>query len=169
MRTIRQPDSAYVYTISAEHPPIARVACNESVLIETMDAFEGRLSTSRDLYSQKCPGPPWANSQTRPIFIEVAKPGDTLVFHIDHIEPTQSFAITALIPEFGGLTGTSQSATLGRPLPESTRIPPIDEGGLRFNETISLPLEPFIGTLGTAPDLEANSSLLPGYWGGNME
>lgn len=169
MRTIRQPDDAYVYTLSALHPPIATVACHETVLIKTVDAFEGKLNSSDDLYSQKCPGPPRANPQTGPFVIEEAEPGDTLVVQIHNIEPAESFAITALIPEFGGLTGTSLTATLDEPLPESTRILPIEDGSLRFNDTISLPLEPFIGTLGTAPDLEAISSLVPGYWGGNMD
>ncbi|TWU30256.1 acetamidase/formamidase family protein [Bythopirellula polymerisocia] len=169
MRTIRQPDDAYVYTLSAVHPPIASVACNETVVIETIDAFEGKLRSSSDLYSQKCPGPPRANPQTGPISVEGAKPGDTLVVHIHNIEPAESFAVTALIPEFGGLTGTSLTATLDRPLPESTRILPIEDGALRFNDTTMLPLEPFLGTLGTAPDLEAISSLVPGYWGGNMD
>ncbi len=169
MRTIRQPEDAYVYTLSALHPPIATVACNETVSIETIDAFAGKLKSADDRYSQNCPGPPRANPQTGPILVEGAEPGDTLVVQIHHIEPAESFAVTALIPEFGGLTGTSHTATLDAPLPESTRILPIEDGYLRFNEKISLPLEPFLGTMGTAPDLEAISSLVPGYWGGNMD
>ncbi|QGJ71403.1 Glycerol-3-phosphate acyltransferase PlsX [Planctomycetales bacterium 10988] len=169
MRTLRQPENAYVYTLSAEHPPIATIPCDETVLIETIDAFEGRLQSPEDLYSQKCPGPPRANPQTGPFFIEGAEPGDTLIVSIKEIEPAEDFAITALIPEFGGLTGTSYTATLDTPLPESTRILPIEGKSLRFSDELSLPLAPFIGTLGTAPDLEAISSLVPGYWGGNMD
>lgn len=169
MRTIRQPDDAYVYTLCARHPPVAKVECGESVVVDTIDAFGGVLRSSADLYSEKCPGPPRANPQTGPIYIEGAEPGDTLVVSIDDIQPTESFAITALIPEFGGLTGTTQTATLDAPLPERTRLLPIDGDCLQFSEQISLPLEPFIGTLGVAPDLEAISSLVPGYWGGNMD
>jgi len=169
MRTIRQPNDAYFYTLGAQHPPIATVACNETIVIETIDAFEGMLRSADDLYSQKRPGPPRANPQTGPLFIEGAEPGDTLLVHIDQIEPSESFAVTALIPEFGGLTGTKFTATLDDPLPELTRILPIEDGMLRFDDKLSLPLQPFLGTLGTAPDLEAISSLVPGYWGGNMD
>lgn len=169
MRRIRQPNHAFVYTLSAEHQPVATVACNETACIETIDAFEGRLRSSADLYSQKCPGPPRANPQTGPIYVEGAEPGDTLVVTIENIEPTEAFAVTALIPEFGGLTGTSHTATLDDPLPEVTRLLPIENGTLRFDESRALPLAPFVGTLGTAPDLEAISSLTPGYWGGNMD
>lgn len=169
MQTIRQPDDAYVYTISAHHPPIARVACEETLCIETVDAFGGKLRSPEDLYSEKCSGPPRANPQVGPIYVDGAEPGDTLVVHIEQIEPREPFAVTALIPEFGGLTGTSHTATLDEPLPERTRILLIENGQLQFNDRTWLPLEPFLGTLGTAPDLEAISSLVPGYWGGNMD
>jgi amidase len=34
---------------------------------------------------------------------------------------------------------------------------------------VTLPYEPFIGTIGTAPEIEAISSLQPDYYGGNMD
>jgi acetamidase/formamidase len=138
-------------------------------VVETIDAFGGRLTKPEDRYSNCCPGPPRANPQTGPLYIEQAEPGDTLVVHIDRIEPSQDFAVTALIPEFGGLTGTALTATLDAPLPERTRILPIEGEQIHFSESIRLPLEPFLGTLGTAPDLESISSLVPGRWGGNMD
>lgn len=169
MRTIRQPEEGYVYTLCAEHPPVARVTCGESIEIETIDAFEGKLASPSDLYSEKCPGPPRANPQTGPIYVEGVEPGDTLIVSIESIQPTEPYAVTALIPEFGGLTGTSYTATLDAPLPERTRILPIEGDLLQFTPEISLPLRPFIGTMGVAPDLEAISSIVPGYWGGNMD
>lgn len=169
MRTIRQPDEAYVHTLSAHHPPIARVECGELVCVETIDAFGGRLRSSNDLCTEKCPGPPRANPQTGPIYVEGVEPGDTLVVTIEDVVPREDFAVTALIPGFGGLTGTMQTATLDAPLPERTHILPIKDGALRFSDAVVLPLEPFVGTIGVAPDLEAISSLVPGYWGGNMD
>lgn len=168
-RVIRQPHGEYVYTYSGAHEPIAHVRCGETLCVETIDAFEGRLTNSGELYSERCPGPPWANPQTGPLFIEGAAPGDVLVCHLLSIEPATDFAVTALIPEFGGLTNTAATATLNSPLPESTRRLPIDEGELVFSDRVRLPLAPFLGTLGTAPPLEAISSLVPGRWGGNMD
>lgn len=169
MQKIRQPEDSYVYTYGPSHPPIARVRCGEVVVVETIDAFGGKLRHPHNLYSQCCPGPPRANPQTGPLYIEQAEPGDTLVVHIDQIEPLEDFAVTALIPEFGGLTGTALTATLDAPLPESTRILPIKGDDILFSDSIRLPLQPFLGTLGTAPDLESISSLVPGRWGGNMD
>ena len=41
--------------------------------------------------------------------------------------------------------------------------------GVRFSDRITLPYEPFTGTMGVSPEIEAVSSLQPDYWGGNMD
>jgi acetamidase/formamidase len=41
--------------------------------------------------------------------------------------------------------------------------------GVKFSDRITLPYEPFVGTLGVSPEIEAVSSLQPDYWGGNMD
>src|SRR5690606_7310038 len=76
---------------------------------------------------------------------------------------------TALISEFGGLVGTSQTAMLNPPLPEMVRKMKVTEAGIRFSDRITLPYEPFLGTLGVSPEIEAVTSLQPDYWGGNMD
>ena len=45
----------------------------------------------------------------------------------------------------------------------------VTEQGIKFNSKITLPYEPFIGTLGVTPEIEAVTSLQPDYWGGNMD
>ena len=37
------------------------------------------------------------------------------------------------------------------------------EDGVRWNDKITLPYEPFIGTLGVSPEIEAITSLQPDY------
>lgn len=166
---LRQPEDRFAYTFSAAHPPIASVKPGESVCIETVDAFEGKLRSERDLFSERCPGPPRSNPLTGPIFVEGAEPGDVLLVHLERIEPAAQHAITALIPSFGCLTGSRQTATLNAPLPERTRVLPIDGDELVWNANVRLPLAPFVGTLGVAPELEAISSLTSGPWGGNLD
>ena len=49
---------------------------------------------------------------------------------------------------------------------------PISDGEVTFSESLDIPpypYEPFYGTMGTAPELEAVSSLAPGVHGGNMD
>ena len=77
---------------------------------------------------------------------------------------------TALIPEFGGLVGTTRTALLNKPLAEYVKkIEVTVEGGVKWGDKITLPYQPFIGTIGTAPEIEAISSLVPDYYGGNMD
>ena len=45
----------------------------------------------------------------------------------------------------------------------------VTEQGIKFNSKITLPYEPFIGTLGVSPEIEAITSLQPDYYGGNMD
>jgi acetamidase/formamidase len=81
----------------------------------------------------------------------------------------QPVGTTALITEFGGLVATTNTALLNPPLPERVKKMEVTEAGIKFNDKITLPYEPFIGTLGVSPEIEAVSSLQPDYWGGNMD
>jgi len=77
---------------------------------------------------------------------------------------------TCLIAEFGGLVATGDTALLNAPLPERVKKVEVTvEGGVKWNDKITLPYEPFIGTIGTSPEIEAISSLVPDYYGGNMD
>lgn len=166
---IRQPGD-YCYTYSPFHKPIATVKPGQRVAIETLDAFENKLNSPEDMCTEKCHFP-FLNPQTGPIVVEGAEPGDTLVVHLHDITPTRDFAVTAILPSFGGLTSTTYTRTLNEPLEEETRLLPIDMKAreIHFNEKIRLPYEPFVGTIGVAPQIEAVNSLTPCYWGGNMD
>ena len=58
---------------------------------------------------------------------------------------------------------------LNQPLPEKVKKLKVDEKGVYWSDRITLPYEPFIGTIGTSPEIEAISSLQPDYYGGNMD
>ena len=114
---------------------------------------------------------PYVNPQCGPIFVEGAEKGDVLAVHIHSIMPrgSQPVGTSALIPEFGGLVSNGATAMLNPPLPERVMKYHVTEKGVKFNDRITLPYEPFIGTLGVSPEIEAVSSLQPDYWGGNMD
>ncbi len=97
---------------------------------------------------------------------------DCLAVYIKSIVPRgpQPRGTTVIMPEFGGLVPTMDTALLTAPLPERVRKLEVDvETGVKWNDRITLPYEPFIGTIGTAPEIEAISSLVPDYYGGNMD
>jgi amidase len=170
--TVEVVPQDYSYIFNPYRESIARVKPNERVTIQTNDAFESRITKIEDLPSRALATAKFLNPQTGPIYVEGAEPGDTLAIHIESIEPTRDFAVSVLIPYFGGLTSTNFTRTLQDPLPERVWIWNLVDGGSNlFNEELGLklPWEPFLGTLAVAPDLEAITALSPGPFGGNMD
>jgi acetamidase/formamidase len=158
----------YVYGPYAD--PVLRIQPGDTVEVETQDAFEGAIRSEADLPSRVL-NMPFVNPQNGPIAVEGAAKGDVLAVEILSILPRgpQPAGTTALIPEFGGLVGTPTTAMLNPPLPERVKKMQVTPEGIRFSDRITLPYEPFCGTMGVSPEIEAVSSLQPDYWGGNMD
>jgi acetamidase/formamidase len=163
---IRTTRYSYVFSPYAE--PIASVRPGETLDIYTEDAFESRVQSTSDLPTKVLDFPK-VNPQTGPIYVEGAEKGDTLAVEILEIEPTRDFVASAFIPYFGGLTSTDRTALLNDPLPERVFIYPLRDGAIELPRGISVPYEPFLGTLATSPEIEAISTLVPGPFGGNMD
>lgn len=158
------------YVYGAYTDPVITVTPGAVITVETHDAFEGKIKSETDQPS-KILNFPFLNPQTGPIFIEGAEKGDCLAVKIISIKPRgpQPVGTTCLIPEFGGLVATGDTALLNEPLPEKVKKVRLDENGVYWSDKITLPYEPFIGTIGTSPEIEAISSLQPDYYGGNMD
>lgn len=165
-KEIIQPGQ-HSYVFSRYLEPIATVQPGETVVIHTKDAFENRIAKETDVPSEILGD--YLNPQTGPIYIAGAEPGDTLVAHIIDIEPTRDWAVSILKENFGGLTGTDLTRTLNAPLPEKVWIYKLKDGMLKNNERLHFPWRPFMGTIGTAPEIEAISALTPYNHGGNMD
>ncbi len=159
----------YIYTASLE--PVLTVDPGAVIVAETHDAFEGKIRHETDKPSEIL-NFPYLNPQNGPIYVNGAEKGDCLAVYIESIVPRgeQPRGTTVIMPEFGGLVPTADTALLTAPLPERVRKLHIDvESGTKWNDRITLPYEPFIGTLGVSPQAEAISSLVPDYYGGNMD
>lgn len=171
-RTVEVKSQDYSYVFNPYREPIARVKPQDRVVVYTEDAFESRITNKEDLPSRALANAKFLNPQTGPVYIEGAEPGDTLAVNIESIEPTRDYAVSALIPYFGGLTSTAMTRTLQEPLPEKVWVWNVsDDGSKLSNEDLGVEVEwdPFLGTLAVAPDLEAISALAPGPFGGNMD
>ena len=164
----RQGRYHYVYGPYAE--PVLTIRPGDIVVAETHDAFEGKIRSESDKPSEKM-NLPFANPQNGPIRVEGAKKGDVVAILIHDIAPRgpQPVGTTTIMAEFGGLVGTAQTAMLNPPLAERVRKMEVTRDGIRFSNRITLPYEPFIGTLGVSPEIEAITSLQPDYYGGNMD
>ncbi len=164
----RQGKYHYVYGPYAS--PVLSIEPGDIVVAETQDAFEGAIRSESDKPSELL-NVPFLNPQCGPIAVAGAEKGDALCVYIHSIKPRgpQPVGTTALITEFGGLVATNNTALLNQPLPERVKKMEVTEQGIKFNSRITLPYEPFIGTLGVSPEIEAVTSLQPDYWGGNMD
>jgi len=164
----KQGDFHYVYGPYAK--PTLKIDPGEIVVVETEDAFGGVLTSESDKPTTKL-NFPYLNPQCGPIAIEGVEKGDCLAVYIHGVETrgAQPAGTTCIIPEFGGLVSTGSTAMLNPPLPERVRKLHVDKDGVRWSDKITLPYEPFIGTIGVSPEIEAISSLQPDYHGGNMD
>jgi len=160
----------YHYVYGPYEKPVLTISPGDIVEAETLDAFGGAIKTTKDLPSKVLKFP-FVNPQNGPIFVKGAEKGDVLAVLILSVEPRgpQPAGTTALIPEFGGLVGTPTTAMLNKPLPELVKKMKVTTKGVEFSKRVMLPYEPFIGTLGVSPEIEAVLSLQPDYWGGNMD
>ncbi|NDW05529.1 acetamidase/formamidase family protein [Jiella pacifica] len=159
----------YVYGHAVE--PVLTVDPGAVVSSETHDAFEGAIKHETDKPSEIL-NFPYLNPQNGPIYVNGAEKGDCLAVYIESVVPRgpQPRGTTVIMPEFGGLVPTGDTAMLTAPLPERVKkLEVTEEKGTVWNERITLPYEPFIGTIGTSPEIEVISSLVPDYYGGNMD
>jgi acetamidase/formamidase len=156
--------------------PVRTVQPGTVLELWTEDAFGGKVKGPDDLVSKVIEFP-FVNPQTGPFLVEGAEPGDTLALHFVSIEPSRDWAASSTIPFFGSLTSTHATATLQEALEERVWMYEVDakQRTVTFRTldgefSTDLPLDPMHGTVGVAPaNFEAKSSLVPDYYGGNMD
>jgi amidase len=160
----------YHYTMGPYSDPVLHVEPGDRIIVETRDAFEGAIKTERDKVTEKCTMP-FLNPQNGPIMIKGAEKGDAVAVYIESMVPRgdNPRGTCAMIPEFGGLTGTYYTATLNDPLPEIIRKINVDEKWVYWSDRVTLPYKPHIGTLSCSPEIDSISSLTPDNHGGNMD
>ena len=158
------------YTIGPYSEPVMVIKPGDRVIVDTRDAFEGKIVTEQDLPSAKL-RVPFLNPQNGPIMIEGAEKGDVVAVYIESMLPrgTNPRGTCCLIPQFGALTGTDFTALLNDSLPEITRKIDIDENGVYWSKRVTLPYKPHIGTLSLSPEIDSINSLTPDNHGGNMD
>jgi acetamidase/formamidase len=170
------PDpSEFAWTFGGA-PPVMKVNPGDVLELWTEDAFGGKVRGPDDVISKVIEFP-FVNPQTGPFFVEGAEAGDTLAIHFVSIEPSRDWGASTLVPLFGALSSTHQTASLQDPLPEIVWIYEVDRarGTVMYRASaggysVELPLDPMHGTVGVAPaNLESRLSLVPDAHGGNMD
>ena len=165
-----QRQGQFQFTMGPYSQPALSIKPGDRVITETLDAFGGQIQSEKDSPSKKLVLP-FLNPQNGPILVEGAEKGDTVAIHLESIVPRgeNPRGTICMIPHFGGLTGTDLTATLNAPLPEIVKKVDVDENGIYWNDRLTLPYKPHIGTLSCSPEIDSINSLTPDNHGGNMD
>lgn len=168
------PES-FVYTFGGAEAAL-RVRPGTALQLWSEDCYSGQLSPGGPLPAVAMTSPD-LNPQTGPFWVEGAQPGDTLAVHLVDLSPSRTWGISTHIAAFGGLTSTPEAPSLQDLLPERAYVYEYDAGSATVTYcaqdsglVVPLPASPMLGTLGVAPARrEVRSSLVPDYFGGNMD
>jgi amidase len=158
MTALRIPRDRHQFSLDAAHPAVARVASGTTVVFETYDCYTNQITQDDQPFhtidrSRN-------NPATGPLAVAGALPGDTLKVEILDIRIAET-GVMALRPGAG---------VMGEVLPGArSRIFPIRENLIRFNERLSLPVSPMVGVIGVAPEGPGIRSTVPDAHGGNLD
>ncbi len=143
-------------------PPIETVQSGAEVEFDLLDASGGQLTSASTVADIETLDFSRVDQVNGPIGVEGAKPGDVLQVDLLSFEPA-GWGWTASIPGFGLLADEFTAAAL-----RITTIPGIGQRA-EFLPGIRLPVVPFCGELGVAPETGPRSTIPPDLHGGNMD
>ena len=128
-QTIKPDESNLPYVIGPYQEPIASAEPGETFRVSTLDAFADRID-SPNVDLKKVIQVPYVNPCTGPIFVKGAEPGDTLVVHVIDIQLPRDYAVSCIIPDFGGVCGTVLTRVLNPPLEQRVLLHKITKEGI---------------------------------------
>ncbi len=180
-----EPTYATVKFAFGPGEPVARIAQGQILETDTLNCVSDCAGIPPDKLE-------WAknsNLLTGPFYIEGAEPGDTLAIEFLEMHPNGD-GEGSIFPGFGALNWTTYTPMLNPELPKTSWTYPIDRaaGVATFTArdplfasdsahansashfSVKIPMHPFLGCVGVAPDLgETRDSLVPEAFGGNMD
>jgi amidase len=157
----RLPLGPLYYEFSRHNEPRLDIDPGESLVVETEDALSGQIRRPGDRRDRS--KMPYSNPLTGPIRVRGAEPGDALSVRIEGIEPLIGQCAT-YIARSGSL-----AEWLGNDPPVHSRVCPIRDGSIHWNESIAIPYTPMLGCIGTAPEWGVPTTIPAGPHGGNMD
>mgnify|MGYP000893387766 CR=1 FL=1 len=168
-RLARPQGDELAYAFDPAVAPRIEVDPGESVVLETEDAFSGRLLPEGTLPTpeflpEMTSVPGRFNPVTGPVAVRGAEPGDTLVVHVERIEPAAEGTVAlfdsmgpgAAWPDWEFFRGARRFGVRHEPGPSGTT-----RDGTAVVGHYRVRMEPLIGTIGVAPEYVAQSTI----WG----
>lgn len=143
-------------------PPVATVGSGDVVAFDCLDASNGQLTADSTTESLETLVFDQVDQVTGPVEVAGAEPGDTLQVDVLELVPA-GWGWTANIPGFGLLADD-----FTEPFYKTTAVPG-PTGTAEFWPGIRVPLAPFCGEMGVAPETGPRSTIPPDTHGGNMD
>ena len=144
-------------------PPVLRVKSGSIIKADAYEASDNQLhrkATLDDLINIDF-GP--IHAMTGPVYVEEAEVGDILAVDLLKVE-LHDYGWQAIVGGFGFLTDRFPNPKL------NIHEIDIDSKTTMFNDKVKIPLKPFPGIMGVAPDTEEMLSTIPPRSnGGNMD
>ena len=143
--------------------PVVRVPSGSVIEAFTHEATGGQLTPTSTLEDAAKVNWDWIHTLTGPVYVEGAEPGDVLAVRLIELEPAD-WGWMEIHPEFGFLTGEFNEPVL--------QIFALDKekNEVEFADGIRIPLRPFAGVMGVAPDTdEMLNTIPPRANGGNLD
>jgi acetamidase/formamidase len=153
-----------LYALGSGEEPVLRVEPGARVRIETELNLGDVLHTDDAVFTAEMVRPPYLNPATGPIEISGATPEHVVVCDIEAID-VRSPGVTALVPRNSPFPDWLREREWG----VHARVVPIADGFIHWADDVSLPLEPMVGVIGTAPLAAAVSTIDNGPHGGNLD
>jgi acetamidase/formamidase len=148
---------------SSTIPPVLTVSNGSIIEAFTQEATGGQLNINSTIEDIKKVDMDKVHTLTGPIYVEGAEVGDVLAVELLDLEPGD-WGWTLMEPEFGFLAGEHES--------ELFKTYELDKKNnlVHFSENVSIPLHPFPGVMGVAPNTEEMLTTFPPRAnGGNMD
>jgi acetamidase/formamidase len=150
-----------IYEFSRLAEPRCRAATGETIRVESEDALSGQIRQSGDRRDKTTM--PFSNPVSGPIVVDGAKPGDELAVTIHQIEPRDGQCAT-----YTGAPG-QLGEWLGSDVPHGAHVCPIRDGQIFWKNDVTIPYQPMLGCIGTAPDWGVPTTGPAGPHGGNLD
>jgi acetamidase/formamidase len=155
------PDDRVHFTWDAGNEPVITIDSGDTVDVTTRDVSDNQIGPDSD--SSAVAGLDWDRVYplAGPIAVAGAEPGDTLAVEILDLQ-TRGWGWTAVLPGFGLLAEDFPDAYL--------RTFDLSDGETTRLESATIPLAPFMGTMGVCPaGASAVPIMPPGRFGGNLD
>lgn len=144
-------------------PPAATVSPGSVIEVFTHEATGGQLELGSAIADMNAMNWDLIHTLTGPVYVEGAEAGDILAVTLLELEPGD-WGWTGVWPDFGLLAGEETTTDL------KTYALDKEKNVVVFEDGIEIPLKPFPGVMGVAPDTdEMLSTIPPRENGGNMD